>query len=341
MENLSVEKQAKRILMTFTICPCCGAKSVENSMSEGCHSCGARAVGAPLMPPENLLPSYWRAFGAFACGAALLSVFLVLTLIAWFANKSLSFGLLDFVAAGEVAAWRVKWLALPVSLLVLCASRRALRLIRTEPARFTGMRLARFGINASASFALAVALLIGITVPARLQQRELARRAEREAFGYAVLNRFLAYKMHFNTFPSELSNLKDLKNFKEFANDDTLDALLVRLKDANYAPTTNIATTLPPNDAKSRGLRGTTPARLHQVSLTVGAEINTGRVDDVQSETLPFTNFKITLPGEEGFFGKEDDLELTEDGFVLASASMTANTRTAKPSASAAPRRAH
>ncbi|GAC1446520.1 MAG: hypothetical protein NVSMB56_05980 [Pyrinomonadaceae bacterium] len=336
MENFSVEKQANRMLMTFVICPCCGADKVAATASEECHACGARAVGAPLAPPENLVPSYWRAFGAFAFGTALISVFLVLTLTAWFADKALSFGVWDFVTAGETAAWRLKWFALPASVFVVYVGRRTVRLVKSDPTRFTGMRLARFGVNASASFALAVAVLIVITVPARLQQRELARRAERDAIGYSFLHHSLAYKAHFGTFPSEVSNLGDLKKFKEFAADDSLDALIIRLKDAKYEPTTDIATTLPLNDAKSRGgSRGAiTPARLRQVSLTAGAELNAGRVDDVQSETLPFTNFKITLAGEEGFFSKEDDLELTEDGFVSPSVLKTANTRTAKPSAS-------
>src|SRR5437763_14531228 len=54
----------------LTICPCCGAE-FEGELSDGCASCGARAVGPPLARPERELPAYGHALGVSAAGLRL------------------------------------------------------------------------------------------------------------------------------------------------------------------------------------------------------------------------------------------------------------------------------
>jgi ribosomal protein L40E len=323
MENLSDEKKR---LLNLDVCPCCGAENADQFFEE-CRSCGALPVGAPLAPPENLLPSYWRALGAAAGGALLPILFLISSFAAWLNVKPLRFGFWDFAAAGETAAWRLKFIALPVALFVFWMSRRVLRRVQTEPTRFTGSSLARFGAVSSVSFIFIVALFIGITVPARFEQRKLARRAEREAQGYALMNLLIKYKMRFGTFPSDLN----AERLKEIGADEQTLALVSKLKNVNYVPTSDIAATLPAFDAKSRALRGAAATRIRPVALKSGADASASRIDDATLTGLPFTSFKLTIPGDEGLFGREDDVEITESGVVTTATP-------AKASAQATPR---
>src|SRR5262245_28289319 len=57
------------------ICPCCG-RNREISSTE-CASCGARQVGAPLAPPDVLMPKLGPSFAALACGLVIIIAFLL------------------------------------------------------------------------------------------------------------------------------------------------------------------------------------------------------------------------------------------------------------------------
>ena len=100
----------------MTICPCCGFKFV-GALSNGCRQCGARAVGEPLPRPAHELPSYGRALVLAIAGSVTVLVFVVQLIISMFQRKSLSFGFWTWVAAGQTAAWRLKWIAIPVFIL--------------------------------------------------------------------------------------------------------------------------------------------------------------------------------------------------------------------------------
>ena len=97
----------------MTICPCCGFK-FEGDLRDGCESCGARAVGSPLPRPERELPAYGRTLLLVVTGTLVSLGFLVQTIIAFAERTPLSFGFWSWMAAGETAAWRIKWIAIPV-----------------------------------------------------------------------------------------------------------------------------------------------------------------------------------------------------------------------------------
>jgi len=165
----------------LTTCPCCGFK-FHGVLSNGCKQCGARAVGEPLPKPARELPSYGRALVLAVSGSLVVLVFVIQTLIAFF-QRSAGYGFWNWIAAGETAAWRLKWVSIPLLFAILWIGRKLYRSILQQPARFCGLKYARRGLLASSVVTLLVALLIGITVPARMQQRRLVKEAAIRAQG--------------------------------------------------------------------------------------------------------------------------------------------------------------
>ena len=127
------------------ICPCCGFK-FEGDLRAGCDACGARAVGPPLAKPQHELPSFGRAFLVGVTGVTMLLVLLGFTISALMQNGPISTSFWSLVGAGETAAWRLKWVALPVSVVALWAGFRICRSIKGAPLRFAGMKMARAGL---------------------------------------------------------------------------------------------------------------------------------------------------------------------------------------------------
>ncbi len=127
---------------SLTICPCCGFK-FHGALSSGCKQCGARAVGEPLPRPAHELPSYGRSLSAgrqrLARGPGLPGP----NIIAFFQRASDSFGFWNWVAAGETAAWRLKWISIPVLIRHLWFGRKLYRSILLQPERFCGLKYAR------------------------------------------------------------------------------------------------------------------------------------------------------------------------------------------------------
>src|SRR4029077_18327199 len=142
----------------------------------GCPSCGARAIGPPLARAEHQLPSFGRAALAFTIGFAMFSTFVGLLIAALIENKS-RLGFWTLVTAGEVAAWRVKWEVLFTSLIAMWVAARIVRSIGQNPTRYIGLRPAQIGLAGVLTVMFLVAALIGITVPERLRQREMAHTA--------------------------------------------------------------------------------------------------------------------------------------------------------------------
>ena len=135
----------------MTICPCCGFKFA-GSLADGCESCGAQSVGEALPRPENELPAFGRSLLLTVIGSLMLIAFVTQTIIALVqkAPGRSVFGV--SVAAAETAAWRLKWVAIPVTILVLWAGRKLYRSILDEPSRFCGLRFARTGLLTSIGF---------------------------------------------------------------------------------------------------------------------------------------------------------------------------------------------
>jgi len=200
----------------------------------------------------------------------------------------LAFDFWSIVAAAETAAWRLKWVALPVAPLVLWSGLRVCASLRREPLRFNGLRFAHTGLAVSALVVLMFATCIGVTIPERLGQRQLGIEAGQEALGYTFIRAELEYRLRYKTLPSDLSDLKD----KLPDPDGSIAAMLADVDPSGYR-TWTLQASLPPK--KSRSLRG---AAIRTVSASM---------DDSPGEGVSFTDYEMRLPGEDKILNTDDD----------------------------------
>ncbi len=297
----------------MTICPCCGFKSVaiiSSTFSEGCQSCGARPVGEPLPRPEHELPSFGRSLVLAVSGALVVLLFIVqvvnsfaeklptskTTREAFYAAGVVAFDYLQWWSAAQIAAWRLKWVMIPVALLVLFGSRKLYRSIAESPARFCGLRAARRGYLATAAVPLLVAILIGVTVPRRLSDHQLGIEAEINAHGYRIDRALNDYHREYETLPSNWSDLKRLPDA-----DGSLAAALLTLDENGYKPSADLAAA---PTKKPRPLRG-------GIILNASSDL----AEDVPTERISFTNYELQMPGPDKLLGTEDDL-IMRDGLI-------------------------
>ncbi len=283
----------------MTICPCCGFK-FEGALSIGCEACGARSVGEPLPKPAHELPSYARSLLLAATGTLMVVAFLTQTIIALTKEATLSFDFWSLLSASQTAAWRLKWVAIPATILVLWASRKIYRSMMQSPERFCGLRFAKAGLIASASVPVLIAVLIGVTVPERLRQQDLALDAEALVPGRTISRAMFEYQIRFERVPNDFNDLKLLPD------PDGSIAAAIKIIDIEnnptaYKPTADVA-------AKQ------SPQRLRGGALMRNASLNTA-ADNTLGEGLAFTDYELTLPGPDKLPGTEDDLIL-RDGLI-------------------------
>ena len=225
-------------------------------------------------------------------------VFLVQTVVAMFQRST---GWSDFwvwVGAAETAAWRLKWVSLPVMFVMLWFGGKIYRSIRNQPQRFCGLTYARSGLVASATVAFLIALLIGVTVPARLQQRELAKEATIRARYYTVEAALAQYRQRYHTYPADFKDLRDRIP-------DTYGTLADALNNLNpngYRAYVDVAVV---GVERSRTLRG---AVVRPASLTTS--------EDIQPGALAFTTYELRMPGEDKILGNDDDW-IGRDGMLM------------------------
>lgn len=279
-------------------CPCCGFK-FHGALTSGCKQCGARAVGEPLPKPAHELPSYGRALVLAVTGSLVALIFVVQTISAFVQKWDGSFGFWSWVAAGETAAWRLKWTAIPVLFVVLWFGRKLYRSILSQPEKFCGVNYARNGLLASATVAMLIAMLIGVTVPARLEHRRLAKEAAILAQGYTIERALLEYRIKYHTLPADFKTLQERVSDP----DGTLAAALSGVDPLAYVPTADFAANA---TEKSRTLRG---AVIRKASLS-------SATDDTPPGGLAFTNYVLRLPGEDKILDTEDDW-VVRDGVVM------------------------
>lgn len=225
-------------------------------------------------------------------------VFVTQTLIA-FVQRFEGFGFWHWVAAGETAAWRLKWISIPVLFAILWFGRKLYRSILTQPEKFCGIKHARRGLLASSVVTLLIALLIGITVPARMEQRRLSKEAAIRAQGYAVERALTEYKIKYQSYPADLRTLQD----RVPDADGTLAEAILNLDPGAYRPSADVAAVA---TEKSRRLRG---AVIRKTSLS-------SATDDTPSGGLSFTNYVLRLPGEDKTMGTDDDW-IVRDGMIM------------------------
>jgi len=288
-----------------TICPCCGFKDVE-SLTAGCEQCGARAVGEALPKPAHELPSYGRSLILVVSGSLLVLVFLTQTILAMVqrASDSISrvFQLWSWIAAGETAAWRLKWISFPVMFVTLWFGVKIYRSIRLQPERFCGLKYARRGLMASAMVAILTATLIGITVPARLRQRRLAIEAGYLAQMYTLEVALERYKHLHKRLPDQSTIVEELSSLPD---PDGMIASALKDFDPNgYVPGSEVAAVDP---QKGRNLRGGMIIR--KTSLTLAT-------DDSPPAGLSFNDYDLRLPGEDKILGNDDDW-VRRDGMIM------------------------
>ena len=291
----------------MTICPCCGFKS-DAKLTAGCAACGARPVGEALPKPEHELPSYGRALVLSVTGTLFVLVFLTQTFAALsqFSARGAKSNLAllsmipfdgwSWLAAGETAAWRLKWAVIPLTIFVLWFSRKLYRSISNSPDRFCGLRYARRGLFASAAVPVVILVLIGVTVPERLRARQLGIEAGLNAQAYRIDRALDEYREKFGSLPDNMSDLSRLPD-----EDRTLAAAVSNLDPSTYRPSAELAAV---PKQKPQTLRG---AAIRNASIS-GA-------DEAITERLSFTNYELPLPGPDKQLGTEDDLIL-RDGVV-------------------------
>jgi type II secretory pathway pseudopilin PulG len=281
----------------LTICPCCGFK-FHGALSSGCKQCGARAVGEPLPKPAQQLPSYGRALVLAVSGSLVVLVFITQTLIALF-QRSEGYEFWHWVAAAETAAWRLKWLSIPVLFATLWLGHKLFRSILDRPQRFCGVKYAQAGLVASWTVMVLIAVLIGVTVPARLEHRRFAKEAAERAHGYAIERALTEYKIKYQTYPADVKAL--LERIPD--PDGTLAAALLNMDPGAYRPSADVAAVA---TEKSQTLRG---AVIRKTSLT-------SATDDTPPGGLSFTNYVLRLPGEDKITGTDDDW-IVRDGMIM------------------------
>lgn len=271
-------------------------------MNDGCQSCGARSVGEPLPRPEHVLPSFGRSFLIVVMGTFMVLALLSQTIIALVqrstrgATSTLALASMfptdwsAWLAATETAAWRLKWVMIPATAFVLFASRKLYRSIRSAPTRFNGQRYARNAYLASAAVPLLILILIGITVPERLHQRQDGIQAGINANLQRTDRALNEYREKFGTLPSDLIDLSRLPDA-----DGSLAEALRNIDASGYTVNSEVAAV---PTKKPRPLHG---AAILNASMSLATEETLGGA-------ISFTNYGLRLPGADKLLNTEDDL---------------------------------
>jgi len=287
------------------ICPSCGS-TVDGDLCLGCAHCGARAIGPPLANAEHQLRSYGRATIVAASGAVLLAGFLSLVIATLFQFKGFPLrlsALANFVdlsgilAAGEVAAWRLKWVALPVAIAVLWSGARLVRGISKNPDLFIGLRAARAGFAASIVATLMVATLIAVTVPERVRRHQWGVEAGYYAQAYTIQRALLEYRALHGTLPPADDLVKGLSSLPD--RDGSIAEALRNMDPNGYLPNSIVAAA----STKSKPLMRTTALR------------NAAPSANADSPGVSFTNYDLRLPGPDKLLNTDDDF-VVRDGLV-------------------------
>jgi hypothetical protein len=184
---------------------------------------------------------------------------------------------------------------IPLTVLVLFGTRKLYRSMLAEPSRFCGQRYARRGYVVSAAVPLLVLILIGVTVPERLRQRQLGIEAGFKAQGYRIDRALREYREAFGTLPSDVRDLGNLPDA-----DGSLAAALKNVDSAGYTVNSEVASV---PTKKPRPLRG---AVILNASVAPAA-------DETLTGGFSFTNYELRLPGPDKLLNTDDDL-IVRDG---------------------------
>jgi len=244
-------------------------------------------VGPPLAEPERVLPSYGHALAVCAAGLVLLVAALGATVGSLLQFEEFAFDAKTLLRAAETAAWRLKWTALPAGLVLMVLCEWLYARMRRAPARFVGHLHARAGLAVVATVTLALAVLIGVTVPERLRMRELGKRAAENVVLYETDLALARYRKRFGTYPAALTDLRRLED-----PDGRIARLLSVVAPGEYKAETDLAS-LSTGRIKGRGKRRAGTA-------------------DTSDAGIALTNYGLTLPGRDRVLGTADDLYIRD-----------------------------
>jgi type II secretory pathway pseudopilin PulG len=200
------------------------------------------------------------------------------------------FGFGGWIAAAQTASWRLKWISIPLLILTVWVARKLYRSIKLQPEKFCGLKHARRGFFAQSFVVFLIALLIGVTVPERLRQRELAKEAAQQAYWHTFEAAALEYQIRYQTYPADTKDLQ--KRIPDPYG--TLAEALRHIDPTGYRPSADFAAV---ETEKSPSLRRPGFRRISLSSAT----------DVTPQGGLAFTTYELQLPGEDKILGTEDD----------------------------------
>jgi hypothetical protein len=212
----------------------------------------------------------------------------------------------SFANAGQTAAWRMKWGMIPATMLVLIVGGRIYRSIVNDPVRFCGFRYARRGYRAALMVCVLTALLLAVSVPARLENRRLSLEAGYNAHVLRLDRAFLEYGIRYHTLPSDPQDM--LKALPD--------------PDGSLASAFNAIGPLGPGAYKPSGA-DLAALPQHKPRPLQGLVIRNASVDVPSDDTLPagwsLTNYELRLPGPDKIMGTDDDLIVRDGAITKAS----------------------
>jgi hypothetical protein len=220
----------------------------------------------------------------------------------------------SIVAAGEVASWRLKWVMLPLAIVVLWGGARMIRSIKASPSKFIGLRAARLGFTASALVTVLVGALVAVTIPVRLERRQWSLEAATYAQGYTLHRALLEYQALHGTLPSE-NLVKELRTLPD--SDGSIAEALRTLDASGYNPGSVLAAA----STKSKPL-------VSRGSAIRNADNGTNATADHAG--VSFTSYDLRLPGEDKILNTEDDF-IMHDGVVTRVSELPATSALARP----------
>jgi len=225
--------------------------------------------------------------------------FVGLLVAAFIENKS-AFGFWTVVTAGEVAAWRVKWEVLCISVIALLVAARIVRSIGQSPTRYIGLLPAQIGLAGVLTVILMVAALIGITVPERLRQRQFSVQAAISARGYRINRALLEYRELHGTLPPDGD--KYVKELSTLPDPDGSLADALKYLDPNpntYALTAKVASA---------------PGKSKQSVRPVALRFANGP-SNPEPPAVSLNSYDLFLPSEHRWFASDDDY-IMRDGVI-------------------------
>jgi len=235
-----------------------------------------------------------------ANGVAMLGVFLTSIIMALIEFKGFPPSFLSMVKAGEVASWRLKWVALPVAILVLWGGLSLIRSIKANPKRFIGLRAARLGFSASVLVVMMIGTLIGITIPERLRQRQLGIDAGICAQGYTLQRALLEYRELHGTLP---------------ANDELVEKLSA-LPDPDGAIAEALRN-VDPTGYQASSMQAAASTKSKPLAQRGSAIRKAGTSADPAADHggVSFTSYDLRLPGPDKILNTDDDF-MVHDGVI-------------------------